>query len=202
MKNRMMMMAMLGGMGTAALGDVYVEIDFANSTPNGSTDPFLEIFNPTQLSVYIWADEPGVSIQEIRMTLNGESQQGQLGSGGICRLSSLGVADPDNLFLFGLPGHHTSDTIIDFILLANSVFPATEVPVGSGSAYEFYAGFTATAETSGAGVMPYIEVDWAPGTAAQTVHTYGIYQTPTPGTFAVVGMIGVLGGGRRRGRSV
>ena len=202
MKYHAQILALIGSLSSFALGDVYVEIDFANGTPNGSTDPYLEIFNPTQLSVYIWADEPGVSIQEIRMTLNGESQQGQLGSGGICRLSSLGIADPDNQFLFGLPGQHTSDTIIDFILLANAVFPATEVPVGSGSAYEFYAGFTATAETSGAGVMPYIEIDWAPGTAAQTVHTYGIYQTPTPGTLALVGMIGMLGGVRRRGRSV
>ena len=198
MKYLLIIAALIGSAGTVARGDVYVEVEFANRSPSASTDPFLEFGEPTALSVYIWADDPGVVVREILLTLNGESQVGVLGNGGICQLSNTGTLDPDDLFLLDIPGVQSSDTIISDMLLSNIVFPGVELPAVASSAYAFYAGFTATALSVGAGVMPDVEIVWEPGTAPQTVHTFGIYQTPTPGTLGVIGAFGLIAIKRRR----
>jgi hypothetical protein len=183
-----------------ALADVYVEVDFATGGPNGQTDGSLVIDGRELLSVYIWADEPGVLIDGINLDLNGESFAGMTGVGGAYRFESLGALDPEGAFAFPFSAGtiSPSGTMLEGIVLANLFTQVTELPTSIDEALVIYAGFRGSAISSGDGVMPVADVVWALNFPVQTVHTYGVYQTPTPATLGVLGFGALMGSRRRR----
>lgn len=187
----------LCGLCSAAHADVYVEV---GQIANGRTDGSLVINGSEVLSVYIWADEPGVLIDGISLTLNGESFAGMTGAGGNYQFESVGIPDPIGAFTFPFSAGEisASGTMLEGVLVANIFTQVTELPSSVDHALVFYEGFQGSALESGSGVMPVVDVIWALNYPPQTVHTYGVYQTPTPGTLGIVGMCGVLVSRRRR----
>lgn len=190
----------LACLSTSAHADVYVEIDSIFAGAGDGTNPHLDIHQTETLSVYIWANDPGVIIQEISLTINGESAFGMLGSGGICTITSPGTLDPNDAFLFQIPGTQSSDTIINDIIFTNLLFPGVELPSGPGLALEIYSGFTVIAQQQLAGVMPDVEITWGPDIKPQTIHTYGLYAAPSPGTLSAIALCGLAATRRKRCR--
>lgn len=183
-----------------ALADVYVEVDFAIGGPNGQTDGSLVIDGRELLSVYIWADEPGVMLDGINLDLNGESFAGMTGAGGAYQFETLGTLDPTGAFAFpfSVGTISASGTMLDGIVLANFFTQVTELPTSIDEALVIYDGFRGSAVSNGDGVMPVADVVWALNFPEQTVHAYGVYQTPTPATLGVLGVGGLMGSRRKR----
>jgi hypothetical protein len=182
----------------AALGDVYVEIDFANSTPNGQTDGSLIIDGQELLSVYIWADESGVLVEEIGMDLDGLSMNGLPDSGGNYQFHQLGDTDPTDSFFIQFNGGINADgNRIQSIAMANAFIQTTELPTSSSEALVIYDSFQGSALESGSGVMPIVQISWSNFQSMQPVHTYGMYQTPTPGTLGVLAVAWLCSSRRR-----
>jgi hypothetical protein len=176
-------------------GDVYIEIAPTSVGPDGMTNGEAALGMTEPMSVWIWADSPGVSLWSISLGLDGRSQQGILGSGGEYELSGLGVADPDGNFFIADNGIVIDPyTITDIDLLG--VIAPIELPTSMDNAFLLYTGFTGTPWTSGAGVMPTVEIGWE-GNEPQGIQTYGWYQTPTPSGAMTIGL-GLLLGARRR----
>ena len=196
--NRKLMCALgVCGVGLIANADVYVEVgQFANGQSDGS----LVIGGSESLNVYIWADEPGVLIDGINLDLNGESFFGMTGAGGTYQFETLGTLDPTGAFAFPFSAGtiSASGTMLEGIVLANLFTQVTELPTSIDEALVIYSGFQGSAVSSGDGVMPVADVVWALNFPAQDVHTYGVYQTPTPATIGVLGLGALLGSKRRR----
>ncbi len=180
--------------------DIYIEIDFAGSGPNAQTEGSLVINNPTSLSIWIWADEPGLTIMNLTLQINGQSSQGFPNSGGILTFDSIGTADPNSNFLIASNGAlDAGNTLINNLFFSNFAFPADPLPTSMETAWLLYTDFTGTAMDSGAGAMPIIDsLILQSGDTSQTIHTYGLYQTPTPNTLALLGLAALATSKRRR----
>jgi len=183
--------------GFQAQADVYVEVAPTFVGPDGMTNGEAGIGMSEAMSVWIWADTPGTSPWVISLGLDGRSAQGIPGSGGDYAFSGIGVADPDGNFLSVLSNGTMIDqnTIADINIMDN-LFGGAELPTSMSDAFVLYTDFWGTPWTSGAGVMPTIEIVWGGG-EPQVVHTYGWYQTPTPSGAMTIGL-GLLLGSRRR----
>lgn len=176
---------------TIANADVYLEVGFASGGPNGGTEGELAMLNPAPLSIWIWADEPGLTIMNLFLQINGQSKQGFPNSGGILTFDSIGTADPNsNFVIFATDGTlNTDNTLINNIGFSNLTFPATPLPTSIDNAWLIYTDFTGTAQNAGAGVMPIVtNLTFQGTTPQQTIHTFGLYETPTPSTLALLGL--------------
>ena len=183
-----------------SLGDVYVEVDFTGAGPNGQTDGSLVIDGSESLSVYVWADEPGVLIENYGLSLNGLSMQGVLNSGGDYRFLSIGVNDPTGAFFLPISDGmiDASGNMLTDIVAINLLTQATELPTSMDDALVIYEGFTGSALTGGAGVLPELELFDPNFGPIGPIHSYGVYQTPAPGTLGVIAALGLVGSRRRR----
>ncbi|MBL4809625.1 MAG: hypothetical protein JKY43_06160 [Phycisphaerales bacterium] len=185
---------------TLAAADIYIEIDFAGSGPDGQTTGDLVIFDPTPLSVWIWADEPGLTIMDLSLQINGQSRLGIPNSGGILTFDSVGTADPNSNFAITADGTlDAGNTLINNLFFSNLILPTNPLPTSMQTAWLLYTDFTGTATEPFAGVMPIIDsLILQSGDTSQTIHTYGLYQTPTPNTLALLTLAGLLTTKRRR----
>ncbi len=183
----------------SAQADIFVEIDHASGGPDGITMGDAVMGSPEDLSVWIWADAPGAFISTISMTLDGRSEAGVLGSGGLYELAGSGIADPDNVF-WGVLNHgdQTDPYTIENINIFASFPPNDfELPVGMNNAIVLYTNITGTAWSVGAGVMPDVIVTSLTGPTLP-IQTFGIYQTPAPGTLALLACASCALSRRRR----
>ncbi|MCA9302629.1 MAG: hypothetical protein KC996_00755 [Phycisphaerales bacterium] len=180
---------------TLAYADVYIEV---GTVPDGHDSGDLVIGGSEFLSVYIWADNPGVLLSGISIQLASYTFPGEPGGGGDYLFESLGTADPTNAFAFS-----TSGTIIDSghrieqIDFFN-IFTQTMLPTSMDNALVLYESFSGSAWSSGAGVSPIVNISWAIGQDPQTIQTYSIFQTPTPSSLASLACVAALAGRRRR----
>lgn len=184
-----------------AIADIYIEVDFAGSAPNAQTTGDLAIDDPTPLSIWIWADQPEVSIMDLSLQINGQSNLGIPNSGGNLTFDQTGTADPDGHFaFFATPGTLSQDnTLINNVGFSNAFFPSDSLPTTIENAWLLYTDFTATANDPASGVMPIVTfLGLLPGTPSQTIHTFGLYQTPTPSTLALLALAGTATTKRRR----
>jgi hypothetical protein len=181
---------------TISYGDVYIEIAPTSVGPDGMTNGEAAIGVSEAMSVWIWADTPGTSLWSITLGLDGRSEQGILGSGGEYEFDGIGITDPDGFFF----GNSLSDgELIDPYTIAGSLvlnLAGVDLPSSINDAVLLYTDFSGTPWTSGAGVMPTVEIDWALN-EPQELQTYGWYQTPAPSGAMTIGL-GLLMGARRR----
>lgn len=197
MRTTSLAVALLACSSMTLFADIYIEIDFASSGPDGQTSGDLTLGDPAPLSVWIWADTPDFTLVNINLELNGQSMLGVPNNGGSVMINQLGTLDPDGHFMFPLSdGTMNGDqTIVSEIFVGNLIFPGEPLPTSIDDAWLLYTDFTATALDSGAGIMPIVTIDT--GLDPTDIHTFGLYQTPTPGTLALLGF-GALATSKRR----
>ncbi len=186
-----------GSFVSCSAANVFVEVDFAGATPDAFTDGSLAISSIETLSVYLWADQPGVLISGFALDLDGQSERGVTGAGGEFVFAGLGAVDPGGLFLIDSPGA-IDGLSIGGIFGLNVPSPFVELPTSASEAIEIYSGFTGSAETVGAGVMPVLSLTWGAGVQPKPIRSFGVFQTPAPGSVALLGVLGLVAS--RRGR--
>ncbi len=184
-----------------ALADIYLEVDFANSSPNGLTEGNLAIFDETPLSVWMWADEPNTIMISMTMEINGLSFQGIPNTGGDLQFNAPGTADPDNHFSFtpAGAGELNNPNQITGISYGNNFATLNPLPTSRENAWLIYTDFTGTALDTGSGVTAILS-DYLlnPGPITHSVISYGLYQTPTPNTTTLFTLAALAVTKRRR----
>ena len=200
MKKTTCVLSVLALVGFQAQADVFIEVAPTSVGPDGMTNGGAVMGSTQAMSVWMWSDTPNTSIRALLLGLDGRSAQGIPGSGGDYAFTGLGVADPDEHFFWVFNSGTLVDqnTITDITMAAESFFGSVEIPTPMTNAFVLYTDFGGTPWTVGAGVMPTIEIDWGIGNEAQTIHTYGWYQTPTPSSAMTIGFGLVMCGRRRR----
>lgn len=190
----------LAALTTPTLADVYIEVAWTDYGPDGADDlvPEFETRFMTSYSVWMWADEPGVVLTGIDFDVTMGTELSVL---------ALGVVDPDarHAFLIESPGTGAGDRINN-ISAVDLPLPGFgyELPGGPAGAWLLYAGFVVN--PGDFGLVSHGRVDavlntltFAQGTAAQSVHLFGVqsYPEPTPGSFVPL-VLASVGVGRRR----
>ena len=198
MKKTTCILSVLALVGIQAQADVFIEVAPTSVGPDGMTNGGAAMGSTEELSVWMWSDTPNTSIRSLLLGLDGHSAQGIPGSGGDYAFTGLGVADPDEHFsiVFNNGIFADQNTITD-IFMAENFFEGVEFPTSMENAFVLYTDFGGTPWTVGAGVMPTIAILWE-GDVAQTIHTYGWYQTPTPSSAMTIGFGLVMCARRRR----
>ncbi len=184
-----------------AFADIYLEVDFANSSPNGLTEGNLAIFDETPLSVWMWTDEPNTGLFGMTMEINGLSFLGNPNSGGDLQFNGTGTVDPDNHFIaLTTPGVLSNANQITDIAFSNLFVTPELLPTSRENAWLIYTDFTGTAFDSGSGVTAILsDFQLTPGSVTdQEVISYGLYQTPTPNTITLFALAALTATKRRR----
>jgi hypothetical protein len=184
-----------------ALADIYLEVDFAGSSPNGLTEGNLVIFDETPLSVWMWSDEPDTGLIGMTMEINGLSFLGNPNSGGDLQFDGIGTVDPDNHFnAVTTPGMLSNANQITNITFLNLFIIPEFLPTSRDNAWLIYTDFTGTAIEAGSGVTAILsDYQLTPGSVTdQEIISYGLYQTPTPNTTTLFALAALSATKRRR----
>ncbi|MCA9300907.1 MAG: hypothetical protein KDA28_17680, partial [Phycisphaerales bacterium] len=171
---------------STASGTIHLEVTRSGDLPDGATDFGFAYGETASLDIWIWGTGVDTSILTITF--------GATGHGGEWSMDALGIGDPDGRALFSTDG-----TIDGFDIVAIEFLALPPVAIGGGmdQAVMIYQGFVATNLEPGGRVDPFVTLALTDSGNDPTVRTYGIVQTPTPGTLGVFMM---LGAGRRRRR--
>jgi len=184
--------------------DVFIEVDFASSGPNGHTDGNLVIGENSELAVWIWADEPDLVLLEMSLQISGLSALGIPDNGGSVTFDQLGTLDPNGNFAGYLSDsgvlNDDQSQISNISLLDFFNTGSPPLPTSIDNALLLYTDFTPTVNEPLSGVMPIPDLldfgfDNSPNL---TIHTFGLFQTPTPSTLALLGLASLSITKRRR----
>ncbi len=183
--------------GTIARGDVFIEVTYGGSMPDGRTSDV--VFQANQpWDVYIWGSGQDTQLNQIVFDLwtpnNGWDIYG------------LGAADPLGRFGTALPGSIEGNRITGVSLQARTApfpppphFVPVALPQSPGSALLLYQGLGARNMTVGGLLMPEVGfVETGAGTSS-TIHSFGLVETPEPASALSV-LVALLIGCRRRTR--
>lgn len=185
---------LIASISTLALADVYIEVDFASAGPNGDTEGNLVMGENPELAVWIWADEPGLVLQEMSLQITSLSALGIPDTGGAVTFDQLGTLDPNGNFAGYLsdPGvfNNNQSQITNITLLDLFGVGSSPLPTSIDEAWLLYSDFIPTVNEPLAGVMPIVDLldfgfDNSPNL---NIHTFGLFQTPTPSTLGMLGL--------------
>ena len=191
--------------GTASAGTVVIEIEEDwRSTPDGVWND-VAIQSPGLFNVWVYADEPGVIVQSLRLSIDGRSSGLDASGSGRFSIADTGEVDPDGDFAslwIQDPGELDDDSLgISGISLAAFLpMPGSSsisIPVGPENALKMYSGVLGTAETS-TSVLRAVDVFASDGATSHDWRGVSIIETPAPGSVSVILLSATLCGRRRR----
>lgn len=184
----------------AANAGVHIEVAAAHEGPDG-LDTFGAVIGQSDpLGVWIWSDEPGMTVHAIAFDLVGAVFGSPFPDDNEYRFDSLGQADPDGLFLLtSSPGTLVGGSLIQGVEMATFPLgaPPIVLPTDPADALLIYTGFTGTPWAFTGGATPSDVFVFSDSGAVDDIRVHGWYQIPAPAATPLLATACVLARRRR-----